>query len=220
METNNSRREFIKKMMLMTISVSGLYMFGRSFSFAGHAENPDLLEELDEQEINNNTILVTYESQYGSTAEIAHYIGKLLRKKNKVDVLRIKDVKNPARYSQIIIGSPIQYDKWMPEAREFVSQNRMVLKNKSIAFFFTCLVLSQKTEKTKTKANEYAAKLYKIAPEVKPVSIGKFAGVLNYDKMSLVIKYLFKGIMAFKKVKEGDYRDWNAVKNWVKTIEN
>ncbi len=45
----------------------------------------------------------------------------------------------------------------------------------------------------------------KIVPELKPIGVGQFAGVLDYSKMPALMRPLFKGAMAVMKVKEGDY---------------
>ena len=67
-------------------------------------------------------ILIVYASPYGSTRGIAGAIKKELGQKNTiVETKLIKDVIDLDRYDAVIIGSPIQYDRWMPEAKAFVT---------------------------------------------------------------------------------------------------
>ena len=168
---------------------------------------------------NGKKILVAYESQFGSTAEIAKFIGQTLSTKGKeVDILKIKDVDNLSQYNQIIIGSAIQYDKWMSEAREFVTTNETEFETKSVSYFLVCLALSKQTEKAKQQVNGYAMKIRGLTPKVNIKSFGQFAGVLNYNKMTFGQRILAKGIFAVLGIKEGDYRDWNAIKEWANSV--
>ncbi len=64
-----------------------------------------------------------------------------------VDVKKINEVSDLSIYKHIIIGSAIQYDKWMTEAKDFIIKNEDELSTKSVSFFLVCLVLSKKTEK-------------------------------------------------------------------------
>ena len=53
------------------------------------------------------------------------------------------------------------------------------------------------------------------APLVKPVSIGFFGGELDYGTLKLLPKLFVKLII---RSAEGDYRNWNAVQEWVEII--
>lgn len=160
-------------------------------------------------------ILVVYESQFGSTAEVAEAIGNVLEAKGApVDVKKIKDVTTIDEYSKVVIGSAIQYDKWMPEAREFVKTHQNVLEGMDVSCFFVCLVLSKGTEKSIQKSKGYALKINELIPSVKVDTVGQFAGVLDYSKMSFGQRLAAKALFAIIGVKEGDYRDWEAIRAW------
>ena len=88
-------------------------------------------------------VLVTYESQYGSTAEVANAIGRTLGGTGRrVDVRHVGDVDTVADYDLVVVGGAIQYDSWMPGAADFVRAHRRELATTPVAFFFTCLALS------------------------------------------------------------------------------
>ncbi len=174
---------------------------------------------------NGHKVLVAYEIGSGSTEEVADFIGNILfQDGNIVEIKNIRDEIDLTSYDSIIIGSTIRYDNWMSNARKFVKNNQEILSKIPVAFFFTCLVLSRKTDKTIRKAKGYSDKLYDIAPRVKPISVGGFAGVLDYSKISLVPRLILKLYLVILRVKEdvrvkeGDYRDWNAINSWVKSI--
>jgi len=168
----------------------------------------------------NGKILIAYTSQFGSTAGIADAIKKELGGNGaKVETKAIKDVKDLHLYDAVIIGSPIQYDKWVPETTEFVTTNQEVLEHKPVAFFFSCMALSLPTEKSKRQGKVYSDYLLNAFPKVKPFAVGQFAGALNMSKMSLIWRLVFKLIMAKTGAKEGDHRDWNAIRRWSKDVD-
>lgn len=163
----------------------------------------------------NHKILVAYASRFGTTREVAEVIGRALcRGGARVEVKWIKNIKNLEKYTAVIIGSAIQYDNWMPEARKFVTFNHPLLSKLPVAFFFTCLTLSRRNEKTEQQALAYSDKLYALHPRVKPSSVGRFAGVLDYSKFSFFSRLIFKSVFSVIGIREGDYRDWDAIRAW------
>ncbi len=165
-------------------------------------------------------ILIAYASECGTTGEIAVAIGDALCDDgNTVETKWIKNVKDIDNYDAVVIGSPILYEDWMPETREFVKSNQAVLKDMPVAYFITCMALSSKKEEAMKQAIEYSDKLCSLVPQVKPISVGRFAGVLDYSKISFFKSILARAAMAVHKVKEGDYRDWNAIRSWAKSID-
>ena len=223
MKTNKTRRNFMITSSKILISGFGLSIFGRYFSFSQTVSNHKNIDSFTcsniRKEKDNTHYLVSYESKFGSTKEVAQAIAKTLSKEGKtVTVKGIKKVKNLAAYSHVVIGSAIQYDKWMPEARAFIIKNEKALSKMTVDYFLVCLVLSKKSEKAKQKADGYALKIKHLAPTVKVNNFGKFAGVLDYSKMSFGQRLLAKGIFAIIGVKEGDYRNWKAIDSWAKNI--
>ena len=174
----------------------------------------------DQSNKDSRKILVAYASQFGTTGEVAEAIGDVFCQNGcTVETKWIKDLTELNDYDAVVIGSAIQYDRWMPEAREFVIANQAILRKLPVAYFFTCLTLSRKNEKSENQAKNYAEKLVTLAPEIKPVAIGRFAGVLDYSKMSLFFRLIGKGLFAVLGVKEGDYRDWDAIHTWAKDTQ-
>lgn len=162
-------------------------------------------------------ILIAYASQFGTTGEVAEVIGESLCQGGAmVETKWVKHVKDLNNYNAVIIGSAIQNDKWMPEATEFVKAYQKILSKLPVAYFFTCLTLFKPTEKAQHKATAYSDKICALAPQVKPVSVGHFAGVLDYSKMSFFFRLIAKGVFAIIRIPEGDYRDWDAIRSWAK----
>ncbi|MHA2099545.1 MAG: flavodoxin domain-containing protein [Candidatus Kariarchaeaceae archaeon] len=169
---------------------------------------------------NKQKILVTYDGKFGSTGEVANFISQILTEEDKiVEMKKISDDHDLTSYDGVVIGCPIHYDKWNSSGRKFVKNNEEILSKIPVAFFFTCLVLSQNTEKANQKALGYSNKLYDLSSKVQPITIGQFAGVLDYSKMSFILKIIVKTIFRFIGVKEGDYRDWDLIRSWAKNID-
>ncbi|HHC79244.1 MAG TPA: hypothetical protein ENK46_05130 [Flavobacteriia bacterium] len=222
MNANQTRRNFLAISSKILAATVGFITFQRFFSLHKMTDNNNIvLSKLsgNSQGHSKEKFLVAYESKFGSTKEIAETIGKVLSDQgNTVDVKKISDIENIVHYKNVVIGSAIQYDKWMPEAREFIMKNEKILSKKAVDFFLVCLVLSRKDDKTILKAKGYATKTLKLTPTIKVNSFGKFAGVLDYSKMPFAQRILAKGIFAVIGVKEGDYRDWHAIESWAKNI--
>jgi len=165
-------------------------------------------------------ILIAYVSGYGSTAEVAQEMGKHLTEGGiSVTVSPLPHIDNLAQYDAVIIGGAIRYDRWMPVAREFVKKHESHLAKIPVAYFFNCLALARRTEETENKANQYAHQLMALTDQVKPLSIGRFAGVLDYTKMPFFLRMIFKVFGSIVGLQEGDYRDWQAIHQWTKDVE-
>ena len=164
--------------------------------------------------------MIAYASKFGSTAEVATTMEDVLCEKgNTVETKWVKNVKDLNNYDAVIIGYPIHKGNWMSEAKEFVKANQKILQQLPVAYFFTCLVLHKLNPKGDLEAKEYSDKLQVLVPQVKPVSIGDFAGVLDYSNMGFFPRLILKAILFKKGVKEGDYRDWDAIHAWAKDTQ-
>lgn len=160
-------------------------------------------------------VLVTYDSKLGSTAEIATFMGVVLSEQGaSVTVKPVSEVDELEAYDSVIIGSAIRYDRWLPDAATFVRENSATLSSMPVSFFFTCLTLAKPTPAAMRKADGYADKLRSLAPEVKPVTVGGFAGVLQFSRTPWPARFALRLLSIATGAKEGDYRDWEAIRHW------
>ncbi len=160
-------------------------------------------------------VLVTYESQYGSTAEVAAVIGRTLGEVGRrVDVRHVGDVDTVVGYDLVVVGGAIQYDNWMPGAADFVRAHRRELATTPVAFFFTCLALSKPGGSATRSADQYEKKVRAIAPELDPLGVGRFAGVLDYSRMTPVTRIFARILMALRGADAGDHRNWSQIRTW------
>ncbi len=165
----------------------------------------------------SDKILVTYATRAGSTAGVAEAIGKTLAEGGaQVDVLPMNDVKDLAPYQAVVAGSAIREGKWLPEAMQFVQTHRAALTQKPFAAFLVCMTLAM----PKGDYREHVATwLEPVRALVKPVSEGLFAGVLDISQVSsFSAKVKFWLSVAMGVWKEGDHRDWNAIRTWAEGL--
>lgn len=168
----------------------------------------DYLETHKDGENNMPKILVAYASKAGSTGEVAGAIGEVLSSKGAtVDVLQIKHVKEISAYQSVIVGSAIRMGKLLPEVVDFVQTNQTTLSQKTVAYFVNCLTMKDDTEENHRAVTAYLDPLRALT---EPVSMGLFAGKLDYKKLSLMERLMISMI----KVQEGDYRNWDAIRTW------
>jgi len=161
-----------------------------------------------------NKILLLYATRCGSTEEIAKVIGQEIGKTGaSIDVMPIKKHINLTDYKACIIGSAIRAGKCMPEALDFVQTHSAELKEKKIAYFIVCMTMKDDNENNKKQVLSY---LENITSQITPLSIGLFAGCLDYKKLSFPIRLLFKAM----KSPEGDFRNWETIRGWARDLIN
>jgi len=184
-----------------------------------------------------NKVLVAYATVSGSTAEMAEFIGKEISKSGaQVDVLPVLKVKSIAAYDSGIVGGPMIMG-WHPEMLNFLKQNKAVLQSKRVACFIAALTLTVLPDTATTLPQVYTdpslAKLPKDARRmsfkenyarvenylkpaaamdgIKPLGYAFFNGALKFSRLNLFQKLFVKFIVG---AKEGDYRNWDALRKW------
>ena len=164
-----------------------------------------------------NKVLVTYASRLGSTAGVAQVIGKTLAENGaQVDVLPMQEVQDLAPYNAVVAGSAIRGGEWLPEAMQFVQTHQTALSQKPFATFLVCMTLAMSNGKYREHVTTW---LEPVRSLVRPVSEGFFAGALDTNKISsLGDRIKFRLSVAMGVWKEGDQRDWNAIRTWAGSI--
>lgn len=166
----------------------------------------------------NEKILVTYASRFGATAGVAEEIGKTLTGLGaQVDVLPMKDVKDLSVYHAVVAGSAINGAAWLPEAMQFVQTHQIELRRKPFAAFLVCMTLAMKNgEQYRSNISNWLAPVRAL---VRPVSEAQFAGALEIRKIpSFSDRLKFRLSVLFGVWKEGDHRDWNAIRSWATSL--
>ncbi len=166
----------------------------------------------------NNRILVTYASRAGSTAEIAQAIGKTLTQSGTtVEVVPVQDVKELSTYSAVVAGSAICGSKWLPEAMQFLQVHRSELAKKRFATFTVCITLAMSNSDQYRQA--VAGWIAPVRAQVRPVSEGLFAGMLDFTKLPVTFDTLkLRLVVALGIFPKGDRRDWGGIRSWAESL--
>ena len=180
-----------------------------------------------------NKVLIVYGTRYGATKGTSDEIALVLKQQNfDVKVVNAKEekIKDISEYKLIVVGSGMALGNWVNEAEDFVKRFRKELENKKLALFISSL----KPIEEKQGKPDLVAKIRKIGLDdkilkynLKPFSVGVFGGVIDYNKLSFLLR---KGMEVgyksalqkhgFKEVESGvyDLRDWNEIHNWAKEL--
>jgi menaquinone-dependent protoporphyrinogen oxidase len=154
-------------------------------------------------------ILVAYASRAGSTAEVAHAIGQVLRERGlEADVRSVKEHQGVASYDALVLGSAIWVGKPLPEALRFAADQQDALARLPVAYFILCDTLREDTPANREIACRYLAPLRKLK---QPVSVGLFAGAKDFSKLNPLLRWVLKHVV---KLAEGDWRDWDQIRDW------
>lgn len=183
-------------------------------------------------------ILITYATNAGSTTEVAEAIAKTLEQGGaQVDMRGIKEVAEVKPYNAVVIGGPMMMG-WHKGAMNFIVKHQKSLSLIPVAYFFTALHLTKTSEISQGKLlvyldpalakvpkhvnklsfaekqatlESYLSPVLKKAPLVKPVSVGFFAGKLDYSKLNIFHKLFVKLLM---RAEAGDFRNWEVIREW------
>jgi NADP-dependent 3-hydroxy acid dehydrogenase YdfG/menaquinone-dependent protoporphyrinogen IX oxidase len=153
-----------------------------------------------------------------SAWDVAEAIGQTLAASGAhVEVRAMHDVQDLAAYRAVVAGSAIQAGQWLPEAMQFMQTHRAALVQKPLAAFLVCMTLAM------PGADNYrehvATWLESVRALVRPLSEGLFAGALDISKIpSFRDRLKFRLSVAFGVWREGDHRDWNAIRAWASDL--
>ena len=155
-------------------------------------------------------ILIAYATGSGSTAEVAAAIGEELSGGQViVDVWPVKEVSQLETYHAVVLGSSIRLGRWMPEAIRFLKDHREFMANRAVAYFTTCLTMTEDTHESRQMVLSYLEPVLQLAPEIRPVGLGLFAGSLNPDLRLVMPAGPY-----------GDFRNWEAIRGWAREIRS
>ena len=159
-------------------------------------------------------VLVTYATKRGSTTEVAEFIGQTLREVGfEVDVQNVKQVKGVDGYDAVVVGSAIRIGNWLAEAKNFLKKHKARLSQVPLAYFTVCITLAEDTPEHREEVAGYLKPVRDILPAQ---AEGYFAGFVDVDNLPFIFRMMVK---QSEDIKEGDFRDWDAIKGWALDIK-
>jgi menaquinone-dependent protoporphyrinogen oxidase len=169
-------------------------------------------------------VLIVYGTRYGSAAEIAAEIRRVIKNKGiEVDMLdssKLNDY-DVSTYDLVVVGSGIKMGKWTKNSLKFLKDNKSSLANKKVALFVTC----GDANNEKTRDYGWENYLKKVSTENlldKPIDMGLFGSVYDPNvNHGLIHKLATKFIIKKQLDKQGidtskrlDYRNWDEIRTW------
>ena len=163
----------------------------------------------------SDKILVAYASKCGSTGKVAEAVGQTLCDNGTVvDVRLLKDVGNISPYRAVVLGSATRMGRWLPEAVKFVETHQSTLSQMPVAYFVVCLTMKEVTDENRRQAEVFVDQMRAKAPHVEPVGVGLFAGQMDFKTVPFLLRLIVKAM----KTEEGDFRDWDAIREWAASV--
>lgn len=154
-------------------------------------------------------ILLTSSSRHGSTDEIAEVIAERLRSSGLgVDLCQPQEVTEVSGYDAFVLGSAIYMTRWTPEAVDFTHRFREQLRGRPVWAFSVGLSGLPKGE---------ISDPHRIGPvllALDPVDHQTFPGRFQPGDLSL----RERTIARMGGASEGDFRDFEAVREWADAI--
>ncbi len=174
--------------------------------------------------------LLVYGTRYGTAAEIAEEIGKVIKNEGiEVDLVDSRGIKNYdiSSYDMVIVGSGIKIGKWTKGSLKFLENNKSALSDKKVALFVTCGAANM--EETMAEGQEkYLDEVALKYLSNKPAATGLFGSVYDPNAShglmyKLATKFIVKkgldkqGIDTSKRL---DYRNWDEIRAWALNLAN
>jgi menaquinone-dependent protoporphyrinogen oxidase len=162
----------------------------------------------------SNQVLVTYATKYGATAEIAEKIAEVLQQEGlPADVVPVKQVKDLAPYSAVVLGSAVYIGRWRKEAIKFMEDNEQTLAQRDV-WIFSSGPTDEGDPIELVEGWTLPDKLKPVADRIQPHDIAVFHGALDPEKLNFVERTMIKNI----NVPTGDFRDWEMIMFWATAV--
>jgi menaquinone-dependent protoporphyrinogen oxidase len=154
--------------------------------------------------------LVCYVSKTGTTEEIAQRVGKILKARgNEVDISAIGSAPDIRGYDRIILGSPVNGMKVLPEFTAFLA-GAIAGRGVPADIFIVSYMYEKGREIWKRAIRKEKTRLQVM---VNPLSIEIFGGRLP-EKLPGFARFIF-GIPDDQPL---DMRDWNRIEAWAASL--
>lgn len=166
-------------------------------------------------------VLVAYSSKYGATEGIAARIADRLRGAGlDVDVMRCADVREASEYDAYVVGSAAYMFNWLKDARKLVTRNAELLAAKPTWLFSSGPVGTETVDKdgndvlAGAEPKQFAEFEELVHPRGKQVFFGAF-----HPEQVHGVDRIVAWMPAIREVMpEGDFRDWDAIDAWARSI--
>ena len=160
------------------------------------------------------TVLVTYASKYGATAEIAQKIGEVLAESGlDTEVLSTDSVGELSRYGAVVLGSGVYIGRWRKQAVQFLKKHSGVLASLPV-WLFSSGPTGKGDPVELLDGWKLPKALQPVVDSIKPLDVVVFHGVLIVEKLTAIERWIINKV----KAPFGDLRDWQSITSWAVKI--
>jgi menaquinone-dependent protoporphyrinogen oxidase len=150
-----------------------------------------------------SAVLVVYATQHGSTRDVADAIATTLRECGcDVDLHPASEVRDtPAGADLVVLGAPLYSGRWHKDAHRFLKRHRAELVSIPVAAYG--MGPRDDTDEAWQAARKQLNNALHKHGWLTPAAVAVFGGV-DPPKRHLVLRR--------------DLRDWNAIRDWARTL--
>jgi menaquinone-dependent protoporphyrinogen oxidase len=171
-------------------------------------------------------VLVAYSTWAGATHQVADEIQKELSKNDlQVSVIPAKNVRSISEYQAVILGTSIHAGQMTGDFKRFLNRFHKELAKKNSSFFVVCLNMIDDNEKNKAETLGWLDKSLSKFPEIKPVSLGLFAGAAvtdseEFNKLNILVRKMIESMKKSLDTEKGksDFRDFDKIHSWAAEV--
>lgn len=155
-------------------------------------------------------VCVVYASKYEATAGIARVIGEVLEQRGcSVQVAEAAQAPAAEPFDAVIVGSAVYVGQWRREAVAYLRTHAEVLRQRPV-WLFSSGPIGRDDPQPRDPSPQAGELLQLVGAREHRV----FTGALDRSKLGWVDRTIAGAL----KVPEGDFRDWDAVRDWAADV--
>ncbi|MDO1477102.1 flavodoxin domain-containing protein [Rhodococcus ruber] len=166
-------------------------------------------------------VLVAYASRHGATAGIAERIAEVIRAEgHTADTVQLPAATSVDDYDACVVGSSAYLGHWEKAASAFVREHRDGLVARPVWLFTSGPLGTEEVDEQGQDVRESAAprELPELIDAIAPREHHVFFGALDPKTLGVGARVMRKLPAGRKLLPEGDFRDWQEIEDWARSI--
>ncbi|KXF88184.1 flavodoxin [Rhodococcus ruber Chol-4] len=166
-------------------------------------------------------VLVAYASRHGATAGIAERIAEVIRAEgHTADTVQLPAATSVDDYDACVVGSSAYLGHWEKAASAFVREHRDGLVARPVWLFTSGPLGTEEVDEQGQDVRESAAprELPELTDAIAPREHHVFFGALDPKTLGVGARVMRKLPAGRKLLPEGDFRDWQEIEDWARSI--
>jgi menaquinone-dependent protoporphyrinogen oxidase len=160
--------------------------------------------------VSDAKVLVAVASKHGATQGIAQAIAERLNELgHDAEVRSAEDVREIGDVRALVLGSAVYAGSWMKQAMDFAERNADAFSNVPVWLFSSGPLGTEVKDE-----EEQPRQLGDLTRMLQPNEHRVFFGALDKSKLGFAERMMVKAV----KAPEGDFRDWDAIRDWADGI--